>query len=281
MNAQALIDLIRSDYLYDTQEPYRWTDAFLLRALIEAERQACNRWHLIYDDSTSAVAQIALKDGVASYSLSSKITAIEQILLDSVFVTKTSKDELEANDPTWRTQTGVTNVPVRAVIRNRAITFSPVPVASKDAKYIQDSTPSVAALNDTWFNPATSALSKYNGSSWTIDPTATLKTVYLETFRLPLLDSITTAYEFEIAEEHHRKLIHWVLQEAYLKKDSDGIDIQSYDPQRAQMELSLFNDYFGLPVSAAVRQNQLQEPRTATIRPIAYASNRIVNDEWD
>lgn len=280
MNAQSLIDILRSDYLYDVSEPYRWSDAFLLRSLLEAERQACNRWHLIYDDSTTAIAKIALKDGTPSYTLSSKITEIEKFTLNGADVVKMSKADLDANDPTWRIQTGIKGVPVRAVIRNRTITFSPSPLASKDATFIQSTTPSGAVVGNTWFNSGSGLLYSYNGSSWVTDSTATLATVYLETYRLPLSDTITTSYAFEIAEEHLRKLIHWVLHEAYMKKDADGIENVSYDPQRAQLELAKFNEYFGVPVSAAVRQNQLEEPKTATIRPIAYASG-MTSKSWD
>ena len=94
--------------------------------------------------------------------------------------------------------------------------------------------------------------------------------VYLEVYRLPESD-ITNSYQSpEIPEENHRDLIYWVLHECYKKNDADGMNLEKSD-----YFLARFNEIFGVPVSAKVRQHQLENPRSLTIRPSPYI--RTVN----
>ena len=281
MDAQDIIDIARNDFLYDTQFPYRWSDDFLLRSILEAERQACIRWNLIYDDSSAGIASVSLLDGVGSYELATEITAVESVIVNGNVIAKKSKEELERSIPTWRTDSGIKNKTVYYMIRGRRIHFTPKPSASLDATFIQADAPTSGMVTgDTWWDSANSLLYVYETSAWTLKSNAPLFTASIECYRLPGETSITMGYTPEISEEHHRNLIYWVLHEAYNKRDADGIDGSSYDPQKAFENLSMFNQAFGVPVPADVRQNQLEENPSLTIRPIAYTKRTTTNDDW-
>ena len=119
MQIKDLIETVRCDYLEDTnQEKYLWSDHSLLRKFTEAERQACNRGNLIYDDSTPQYTQIKLVDGKASYGFDHKLTVIDKIFINGLEVEKKSKDELDRTNPTWRTDSGMTGKTDQAVARN-------------------------------------------------------------------------------------------------------------------------------------------------------------------
>lgn len=125
-----LIETVRCDYLEDTNaDKYLWSDHSLLRKFSEAERQACNRGNLIYDDSTPQYTQIKLVNGKASYAFDSKLTIIENIFINGTEVIRKSKDELSLYSPTWRTDTGMLGKTVMAVISGRTIRFTPEPDA--------------------------------------------------------------------------------------------------------------------------------------------------------
>jgi hypothetical protein len=256
-----------------------------LRSIIQAEKEACNRWDLIYDDYTLAISQINLLNGVSSYSLSQKITKIEDIIFNNNPVTKRTKDELDRFTPRWRTDTGIVNAPVYYMIKGRTIKFSPVPDASKDATFLSATAPTATAIGNTWWDTVNLVLYSWSGSAWVLNATAPLGTVYLETYRLPLLDTITTSYVPEIPEEFHKHLIWWVLYEAYSKKDSDGVDGASYDQQKAMMHLAEFDQHFGKPVSSAVRQNQMESPVGGSFRPVDYGMDITKpdngHDDWN
>lgn len=281
MLASQLITIIREDYLNDTVADYCWSDAFLLRSLAEAERQACNRSKLIFDDTTSAYTQIALKNGTTTYSLSPKVNYLEAVRFEGKAVTQKSKSELERVTADWRSQTGMKGKPVEYVVRGRTIRFIPSPDASKDATFIQASAPASGMVtNDTWWDTANSLLYIYTSGTWTLSATATIGTVNLEVFRSPDNDAPTTSYEPEIAEEYQRDLIYWILHEAYKKRDIDA-----FDQEKSDYFLARFTEVFGEYVPADVRLNQMEENPVLTARPIAYNSNltrsSVSDDDWD
>ena len=89
--------------------------------------------------------------------------------------------------------------------------------------------------------------------------------VNLEVFRLPDEDITSTGQEPEIPEEFHRDLIYWVLHECYKKQDAD-----TYNQERSDYFLNRFNQIFGEPVSAKVRQHQFESPRSLVFRLTSY-----------
>jgi hypothetical protein len=320
MIASDLITILREDFLYDVAQPYRWSDAFLLRSLIEAERQAASRWNLIFDNSqpifglrselggldvtqngtqlgaTPQICAIPLINQVATYQLSTLITYIKSVFINDIQIGKLSEDELNRSDRMWRRKSGiglramksqqVSDIysPSRgfcrpkAIVRGRSITITPYPDANIDATFSQLTAPSTTNVGDTWFNQTDSNLYQWSGTSWVLTPDAPLGYINLEIYRLPLATQIDVNYTPEIAEEHHRQLLYWVLYDAYLKKDSDETDPKSYDPQRAAGFLELFNTYFGRQISAAERAMMLEENPSTEVR--AHNYDTFYSEGW-
>lgn len=189
MQASELMKIVREDYLDDTKSDLLWDDQSLLRKITEAQRQACNRTDFIYDDS-SILAKIKLVDGKPSYSFSSKITVIERFIWDGITIQKKSKDTLDRENPTWRTETGLKGKTAYVLIQGRNIRMTPTPTADDIA------------------------ISPY---------------LYLECYRLPLNDISGGDQCFEIPDEFVPNLKYWVLHEAYKKQDADTYDQERSD----------------------------------------------------
>jgi hypothetical protein len=236
MQAKTLIATAREDYLEDTNPAsYLWSDASLLRKCSEAERQACNRANLLYDDTTRQYTQILLRNGISTYALDSKLTVIENIFFDGNFVIKRSKYALDAENPDWRTDSGMTGKTVYAVVQGRSIRFAPMPDLADAGKYVS-----------------------------------------LEVFRLPDSEITSTSQEFEIPEENHRDLIYWVLHECYKKQDED-----TFNQEKSDYYLARFDQIFGPPVSARVRQHQFESPTVLQLTPKPQSSELFATDtDW-
>jgi len=131
MKASDIITIAREDYLDDTvASAYLWSDKSLLRKLTEAERQACNRANLIYDDTTTGYTRITLVEGQRSYPFSSKLTVIEKVIFDGNILEKTTEENLDSSTPSWRTDTGMLDKTVTYFIKGRKIIFSREPDAT-------------------------------------------------------------------------------------------------------------------------------------------------------
>lgn len=80
-------------------------------------------------------------------------------------------------------------------------------------------------------------------------------TLRLEGYRTPLspvtAESDPDGTELEIGSVHHRFLVHWVLHRAYGKQDAD-----TFDPNRSELALNRFEQYFGLRPDAELRKDQ-------------------------
>jgi hypothetical protein len=241
MFTRDLIRILREDFLDDNNSrKYLWDDPSLLRRLTEAEKQVCNRVDVLFDDSTPRYCHIVLVEGVASYDLSHKLTRLEKVVFDSNILVKTTNDDLDIEQPTWRTDTKLTDNTVKFVVRGRKIRFNRVP-----------------------------------------DATDAGKIVYLEVYRLPDQEIRSENQTFEIPEENHRDLIWWVLHECYKKQDAD-----TFDQEKANQHLERFNEVFGEPIPANVRQHQFESPESLHILPTPYITKRAHGvssdpDIWD
>ena len=236
MQVSTLFATIREDYTEDTNsQSYLWSDASLLRKCTEAERQACNRADLIFDDSTVQYTQVALISGQASYTIDPKVTKIVQVRFDGNVLVQKTPEELDSLQSTWRTDTGLLDKTVYYTIKGRKIRFNYIPDATDDGEI-----------------------------------------VYLDVYRLPDEDIASTSQEPEIPEENHRDLIWWVLHECYEKRDVD-----SFDTNKSLEYLAKFDQIFGPPVSAKVRQHQFEQPRSLTLRPVQYTTSTVeVDTDW-
>jgi len=79
-------------------------------------------------------------------------------------------------------------------------------------------------------------------------------TLRLEGYRTPLTpitEDSDGSTEPEIGSIHHRFLVHWVLHRGYSKPDSEV-----FNPQKAAIALTAFEQYFGLRPDADLRKDQ-------------------------
>lgn len=139
MEISELITTIREDYLSDIFEGWEnatdaerndqflWPDKALLRYISEAQRQACNRSDLLYDDETFSFALI---DGNPSYKFDNRITRIEQVSLNSKTVQHLSKIQLQMSYPNWRTDSGIGTNNAQYTVRGYRMRMHPIPNAT-------------------------------------------------------------------------------------------------------------------------------------------------------
>lgn len=82
--------------------------------------------------------------------------------------------------------------------------------------------------------------------------------IMIEGYFYPVDDFTSASDEPVIPVEYHKKLIHWVVYEAYSNEvvDSDALD--NKDMRQSAKHLELFNQAFGQPVSAGVRKHQFE-----------------------
>ena len=229
MFARDLIKILREDFLDDNNSrKYLWDDPSLLRRISEAERQVCQRIDVIFDDTTPKYCHITLVEGQSSYTFDRKISRFVNVIFDGDVLDKTTKDDLDRKQPTWRTDTNLTDNIVEYVVSGRQIRFSRIPNATDAGKI-----------------------------------------VYLEIYRYPDQAIRSENQEPEIPEEFHRDLIWWVLHECYKKQDAD-----TFDQERSNQHLLRFNEIFGDPIPAAVRQHQFESPEGLHILPTPYVKKR-------
>ena len=132
MNVWDLETVIREDYLHDIRPDFLWSKAFILRALNESVRQACNRTNFLFDDTVS----ITLVNGTASYPISQLTTQIEYVEFENKEVEHISKHDIQRKDPEWRTRTVMTDKVVHYMMRGRTLTFIPSPALVDDGKIV-------------------------------------------------------------------------------------------------------------------------------------------------
>lgn len=78
--------------------------------------------------------------------------------------------------------------------------------------------------------------------------------VYIEGYTMPVDNFISMSDEPIIPVEYHKALIHWVVYEAYNTEVANADYLDKKDTQRAQTHLALFNQAFGEPIDAQVKQ---------------------------
>lgn len=147
MEIGELITTLREDYLDDVFEGWEsatddekegqflWSDAFLIRSLSEAQKQACNRTDFLYDDS-SKITKITLIDGQSTYSIDPLITFVEYAGFDGEEVELLSKHELQRQNAQWRTLTGMTGNKVYCIMRGHSVRFVPAPNSTDNGKIV-------------------------------------------------------------------------------------------------------------------------------------------------
>jgi len=211
MNAQELVTRYRT-ISKDNAKPFFSSDSKLLALFNEMEQEACRRALLLFDRTTEAICQKAVVASTARYAVSPLIVEFHKIYLvsgsDYYYPKIVDQIELDAQYPLWREASSDIKTRFVLIDEDGYVTLVPTPSASM--------------------------------------------TMYMEVYRLPSADmtiidvdgaSATTSPE--IAAQHHKHLVHGVLEYVYSEKDSDR-----RDPKKAEEYGDLFSDYFGPPVDA-------------------------------
>lgn len=136
MMAGDLLTIIREDYLDDASdadvpsEDARWSDAYLLRQISEAEKQACWRQDLrhLFDDETPGICQIDVTAGTQHYDLDRRILRLQDVYFDGQRLTHVTQRGLEAVGFDWRDADQ--GVPYRFFITGRKLTLERPPMTS-------------------------------------------------------------------------------------------------------------------------------------------------------
>lgn len=213
-----LISALR-ELLDDEQQPYLWKDSACVRYLNDAERQVCRRAYLLIDKNTSAICNINLSAGVASYALHSKVLTIRRCIIGDGYAPLTvyTKEEVDA-----RINLGVV-----------------------------DWASAAAGIPEVVIHEANDELIFY-------PPPLNDDVAYLEVARLPLNDLTNDESSSpEIPVLYHEDLILWGAHRAYMKNDSDTINLvlaKEYENQ--------FERRFGtLPTARSERLRKSQAQR--------------------
>lgn len=100
--------------------------------------------------------------------------------------------------------------------------------------------------------------------------------LYLSVWREPIAN-IGPYGTPEIPAEYHEHLLDWVAFRAYMRRDED-----TYNPEKAVAHRALFDERFGPPIPAGVREHQKRSPKSMRLRPTQYVSSIASerDDDW-
>lgn len=117
--------------------------------------------------------------------------------------------------------------------------------------------------NDTGFSSSNNPRFIVRGNQITFYPKPDAedagKKVYIESYITPIDSFTQTSEEPIIPVEYHKKLIHWVVYEAYTSETSVDDYLSDKDKKQADYHLGLFNQAFGIPIPSDVRQHQFRQ----------------------
>ena len=184
MELQDLIDAYRQR-ADDAVAPYHVTNGVLAKFASEAEREACIRAKLIYDNTTPIYTTLAVLPGVSTYALDPLVQDIDHGSFRNVDSTRWHKVTL----------CGMTQIEDNCDWQNRR---APRPCSLVHLSPIR----SVRL----WPEPSMAG------------------TLSLSVYRLPVFDMEEMDDEPEIPIEHHDGLVSWMLYRAYSSKDSEMED---------------------------------------------------------
>lgn len=170
----------------DRAEPYFMSDAQVLALLTEAEQEACQRSHPIFDCDTAEVVEYAIAAEQSSVALDPRVLRVDHATFTPAGALRGCRMELTGIDAIRDMQDG------RTVISSR---------------------PSHAA------HSGRSTLTLYPAPSGA-------GTLSLDVYRLPLYDIETESDEPEIPAELHMGLVDWVLYRVYDTPDMELTDPQ-------------------------------------------------------
>lgn len=248
MTGAELLSDLRSR-IDDEVVPYLWSDAELMRYLNYAQAQACRRAQLIVDGSNAQdlgtsgtagtagggmapLASVTIIPNTATYTLSRLVLQIKRVKLATMAypLTPITRDELDAQWSDWEAVSGTNGTAGTAG-------------TSGDS----------AVYPDYFLSELGNELRLVKIP--TINDTASLIVV-----RLPL-QQFTASTSPEISEKHHDGLIDWAAHLAYMKNDSDTMNLNL-----ASVYDKKFTERFGPMPDAYSEKMRRELPRRQRMR---------------
>ena len=245
MTGEELVDYLRESILDDVLNPQLWSDSELLRFLNYAEVQACRRAHLLIDSATTndngtaatastagqkPLCTLALLADTATYSLSPKILQVKRCQLASMTTPLSGPVSYSTLDDVMQGWWGTNGTVGTAGSGGYPVMFLNEP------------------QNTITFIPSPSATD----------------TAYLVVSRIPLTP-FTLLTSPEIDEQYHYGLCDWAAHLAYMKPDSETINLNLsavYEKRFTEQFGSLPNAY-----TQKVRKSISQKQR---MRPVGF-----------
>jgi len=213
---------VNSEILWDELE---WIEYFA-----SAEREICERAHVLEDSTTAAVVTITMVDGTASYSLHPKILYVEKAVpswgTDSTPIPKRSEDWLDVNYLGWR---DLDDGKPEYIVEKQTHKIICVPAPNSD----------YAA-----------------------------ETLSLVVKRLPLVDLSLINVTPEIDSRYYDDMKHWALYRAFSKRDAEIYD-ENKSTFYSKHYYNLFEARVGQRPDANTQRIMKQEPATG-IQIIPY-----------
>lgn len=183
MDASALVGLFRQR-ADDAVAPHLFATDWLLGVLSEAEKEACLRARLIWDES-SAFLSVPLVADQATYALDARIDRIDR----------------------------VTFIPSGVGLRPRDLELTGVDAIAEQCQWHQSSgRPELAARRGQTLRVWPAPAAAYPG------------VLRIACYRFPLDVMEDEGDEPEIPQEHHEGLVDWALYRAWSSKDSENDD---------------------------------------------------------
>ena len=128
-----LITRVREDYLDDTlgvdTNDSLVSEAALIRFTDEAQKEACRRMDMLYDETTELVCKISYLTGGNGFLLDNRITVLERVMLSGIELTHKTEAEIKTGNAAWMTYTGP---PTCYYIKQRTIYLHPIPESAGD-----------------------------------------------------------------------------------------------------------------------------------------------------
>jgi hypothetical protein len=220
MTGQEFIVHLRESILDDAAPPYLWQDTELLRYLNYAEVQACRRAHLIIDGTTlsdngtaataSSLGQkplcmLPIVANVATYNLSPKVLQVKRCQLMSMTYPlpgPKSYSEIDELQPDW---------------------WGTVGTLGTSGTYSTAGSAGTVGASGTGGVPYTFLNEPGNTVTFILAP-STADIAALVVSRIPLTP-FTLQTSPEIEEKYHEGLMDWAAHLAYMKNDSDTINL--------------------------------------------------------
>lgn len=298
MTGAEIILAAREDFLDDAVAPFLWSDTLLERYLNLAEAEACRRASLLLDDTTAEdseatplpLCSLTVVADTSSYVISKKILRILTCVPASTSrpIEKKTEDWLDEFYTTWRSAEGD---PVYFLEKKGRITLVPQPVSDDTIQLsivrlpLADMTVgtksvtqitrvgAVATVNLPDHGYSTGNTITHAGADQAeYDLTEVITKIDNDNYSYPIVGTPATpatgtitassSESPEIPEEFHMDLVDYMAHLAYLKQDSETLDIKQSDIYEDK-----FTQKFGPKLSAITESNRRRKPRNKSLRP--------------